>query len=305
MPKLKFVEDAYLTVPPTLQPFVQVLMSIIVNSIVLPISIGLFAWDSAKQLIEKGCYPEPRVILITGASSGIGKAFAKEYAKPGVTLGLLARNKEALQEVAEECEFKGAECHVIKADIQNHDSLRKILEDFDDKYPVDLLFSNAGTLGEINPSDSKWADSWKNTFDTNLGGNVATVMPIFERMKQRKRGQICVNSSIYGYFNPPIMIWYGATKSALNSFTLDLNYFASKHNVRVNLLAPGFISTNLTGNNPHLPSPANFAKVIRVQLENNVFYITYPFYQGLVVYILSSLPKRIALLATNLCAEIY
>jgi len=294
--------------PPTLQPTVQTFLSVIINLfIVLPISIGLFVWDNAKQLIEKRKYPEPKVILITGASSGIGAAFAKEYAKSGVTLALLGRNRERLQEVADECEVKGAKCCVIKADIKDYDSLKKILEDFDNQHPVDLLFSNAGILGIEGEegTEHKWTEGWKNVFDINLSGNVATVMPIFERMKQRKSGQICVNSSGYGYFAPPVAIWYGTTKSALNRFTFDLYYIASRYNVRVNLLLPGYVSTNMTKNHPKLVPVAHFSKVVKKQLEDNIFCISYPFYQILILYVFSILPIRVALLVSDLLGNLF
>ncbi|GBB84763.1 hypothetical protein RclHR1_11330004 [Rhizophagus clarus] len=299
MPNMQF----YFTVPPNLHPIVQVLSSMIINLfIVLPVSIGLFFWDNAKQLIEKRKYPEPKVILVTGASSGIGAAFAKEYARSGVTLGLLSRNRERLQEVAEECEIKGAKCYIIAADIRDYDTLKETLEDFDNQHPVDLLFSNAGISG--GEDDKVWTETWKKVFDTNLNGNIATVLPIYERMKRRKSGQICINSSVFGYFGPPYSIWYRTAKSALNDFTVDLYYVASKYNVRVNLLLPGYISTNLTRNNPNMVSAAYFAKIVKKQLEDNIFCITYPFYQSLFFYILSTLPKRVAPSVALALAEI-
>ncbi|RGB28529.1 hypothetical protein C1646_745809 [Rhizophagus diaphanus] len=288
----------YYTVPPNLHPVVQVVTSMMSNFfIVLPVSIGLFFWDNAKQLIEKKQYPEPKVILVTGASSGIGAAFAKEYAKTGITLGLLSRNRERLQEVAEECEFKGAICYIIAADIKDYDTLKEVLEDFDNQHPIDLLFANAGISGIED--DYIWTETWRKVIDINLSGAIATVMPIYERMKCRKSGQICINSSVFSYFSPPLAIWYGATKSALNKFAHDLYYVASKYNVRVNLLLSGNISINMTGNNPSSVPPAYLAKILKKQLEDNVFCIAYPFYQNLYYYILSTLPKRVALLVSS------
>ncbi|PKK71231.1 NAD(P)-binding protein [Rhizophagus irregularis] len=269
----------YYTVPPNLHPVVQVVMSMMINFfIVKPVSIGLFFWDNAKQLIEKKQYPELKVILITGASSGIGAAFAKEYAKSGITLGLLSRNRERLQEVAEECEFKGAKCYIIAADIKDYDMLKEVLEDFDNQHPIDLLFANAGISGI--EGDYVWTEMWRKVIDINL-----------------------INSSIFSYFSPPLAIWYGATKSALNKFTHDLYYVASKYNVRVNLLVPSSISTNMIGNDYSSIPPAYLAKILKKQLEDNVFCIAYPFYQNLYYYILSTLPKRVSLLVSSTFAK--
>ncbi|CAB5371406.1 unnamed protein product [Rhizophagus irregularis] len=204
------------------------------GSYMLPVSIGLFFWDNAKQLIEKKQYPEPKVILITGASSGIGAAFAKEYAKSGITLGLLSRNRERLQEVAEECEFKGAKCYIIAADIKDYDTLKEVLEDFDNQHPIDLLFANAGISGI--EGDYVWTETWRKVIDINLSGTIATVMPIYERMKRRKSGQICINSSIFSYFSPPLAIC---------------------------------ISTNMIGNDPSSIPPTYLAKILKKQLEDN------------------------------------
>lgn len=112
-----------------------------------------------------------------------------------------------------------------------------------------------------------------------------------------------VNSSIFSYFSPPLAIWYGATKSALNKFTHDLYYVASKYNVRVNLLVPGSISTNMIGNDPSSIPPTYLAKILKKQLEDNVFCISYPFYQNLYYYILSTLPKRVSLLVSSTFAK--
>jgi hypothetical protein len=120
-------------------------------------------------------------------------------------------------------------------------------------------------------------------------------LTLFFSLKKKK-----VNSSIMGYFSPPIIIWYGATKSALNKFTHDLYYVASKHNVRVNLLLPGYVSTNMTNNQPNMVPVSYFVKIVKKQLEDNVFCITYPFYQSLFCYILSTLPQRVAHLATDI-----
>ncbi|CAI2171509.1 10817_t:CDS:2 [Funneliformis geosporum] len=239
--------------------------------IVIPITIVLFIQDLGSIFSNKEPV-DPKIILITGASSGIGASLAKEYAKPGVILGLLARNEE----------------------------------NFDDKYPIDLFFANAAQIATTRDNFGKeeWEDSYKPYIDVNYTGNIASIMTVYKRMKLRRRGQIAITSSIAGWFNTPITAFYNSMKAALNSFARDLHYIAKPYNVHVSLIAPGLINTEMTihfqNNNPRLfASSDKLAKIIKHQLSHNVFQICWPYIQGLITFTISSYPIRIQLLLSN------
>ncbi|CAG8497685.1 15548_t:CDS:2 [Acaulospora colombiana] len=200
--------------------------------------------------------------------------------------------------VAKECEDKGATSKVLCVDISDTDNLTKALEDFDDQHPIDLLFANAAiTRGTHDDDDAtEWEDLWKQIIDVNYSGNVCTVMTVYKRMRKRNSGQI---ASFFGF---PNGCWYNSTKSALNSFARDLRYIAKPHNIRVSLITPGAIATNMTLNSKFKVHPfvlndsAGLANVIREQLESNVFCIVWPFHQMLFAWVLSTFPPRVSIL---------
>ncbi|CAJ0872868.1 18502_t:CDS:2 [Entrophospora sp. SA101] len=301
------------TIPPIFHPLIQTTVAILTYVlIILPLNIIVFILDVGKYLINLFEIPTPKVILITGASTGIGAAFAVEYAAPGVTLGLLGRNEVRLNEVAEYCKEKGANCVLLKVDISNIEELKKSLENFDDSHPIELLFSNAAQFGTTrdNSDTVPWEDGWQRLIDVNYTGNIATIMTVYKRMKGRRFGQIAVTSSIAGFFSAPGLCHYNATKSALISFARDLRYIASFDNVKVSVIVPGLIETNMARSLKLPPSkyygPADsngLAKIVRNQLNSDTFCIGWPFHQYLINWLISSLPVRTNLTFSRIFGE--
>ena len=140
--------------------------------------------------------PISRTVVITGASSGIGKALALRYASGRVTLGLLGRNKDRLGKVADECRRLGAEVHTSSIDVRARSEMEQWLHEFDTNSPVDILIANAGVMAgravtaEIESSDASYA-----LMETNVLGVLNSVQPILPRMMARGRGQIGIVSS--------------------------------------------------------------------------------------------------------------
>jgi len=297
-----------LTIPPIFHPLIQTIVAILTYVlIILPMNIIVFILDVGEYLINlsddksRQEIPTPKVVLITGASTGIGASFAVEYAAPGVTLGLLGRNEARLNEVAERCKEKGANCVLLKVDISNIEELKKTLENFDDSHPIELLFSNAAQFGATrdNFDTVPWEDGWQRLIDVNYTGNIATIMTVYKRMKGRRFGQIAVTSSIAGFFSVPGLCYYNATKSALIAFARDLRYIASFDNVKVSVITPGVIETNMSRNADiptnifYGPGDSNsLAKIVRNQLNSDTFCIGWPFRQYLSSWLFSSLPVR-------------
>ncbi|CAG8553690.1 20772_t:CDS:2 [Cetraspora pellucida] len=299
------------TIPPSIQSLCQMTILVVFIPFIITISVCLSLCDIVTGIYGKNNNPpnaNAKVILITGASSGIGAAIALEYAKPGVTLGLLGRNEERLNQIFQRCKDKGAECVMLKVDISNTMALIKMLEYFDDKHPIDLLFANAAQVG-VTRDDSdtvEWEDAWKRFIEVNYMGNICTVMTVYKRMKERNFGQIAIISSAVGFFGPPNMCWYNSTKCALNSFARDLRYIVEPYNIRVSLVTPGIIASNMTTNpdqpvpftNSSLANPNELAKVIKKQLESNVFCIAWPFFQVLLAWLGSTFPPRVSLMVS-------
>ncbi|CAG8605352.1 8457_t:CDS:2 [Paraglomus occultum] len=283
------------TVPGYVQPLIEACTAWLVTTFLsIPVAFIRMFIETPINVLRSLCSSEPNVVLITGANSGIGASLAEAYAKPDVTLGLLARD-ERLEQTAEKCREKGATVTTISCDIANKEELAEALIEFDESNPIDLLIANAaGMVSDGN----EWEDSWQNIIDVNFKGAVNTVMTIFKQMKERPHvgGQIAI-----AWHAPPQMCYYNATKTALTSLGRDLRYIGRNYNIHVNVIAPGLIGTRMTLDERRpfpfsswlAASPENMAKIIRWNLFEDNFVITWPYHQFLPELAISSLPPRV------------
>ncbi|CAG8532083.1 7257_t:CDS:2 [Ambispora leptoticha] len=291
-----------LTIPTFLQPLIQAWSVWIMTTFFsIPVAFFYMFWDFPSWLLHTVLPEKPKVILITGASSGIGAELAKTVM---LTLCLFVfYGLERLQKVEDRCKNNGANVEILECDIANTERLITILNDFDQRHPIDLIFANAAQAGATIDDEHKkrWEDSWKRVMAVNLIGTVTTIMTVFKRMKGRHRGQIAITSSIAGYFAAPQMCYYNATKSALNSFGRDLRYLGQSYNVKVNVINPGFITSQMTLDQAQplalpaflLANPMKLANVIKWQLDQNNDLITWPFWEFLPIFATNTLPPRV------------
>ena len=141
----------------------------------------------------------PKSILITGASYGLGAAFAEAYAGPGVTLALTARSEDKLAGVRDACEAKGATVLLGAIDVTDRDAMAAFVEEADAAAPLDLVIANAG-VSEASAGMAKDLEgSCRWLTDVNLVGVYNTVFPALDKMKERGHGQIALMSSLAGY----------------------------------------------------------------------------------------------------------
>uniref|UniRef100_A0A6B2LCB4 Uncharacterized protein n=1 Tax=Arcella intermedia TaxID=1963864 RepID=A0A6B2LCB4_9EUKA len=222
----------------------------------------------------------PRCVLVTGASSGIGRSLAVSYAKPGVALALLGRNKNRLQEVSQICKDKGSVVHILDVDVGERELLRDSILDFDDKYPIDIIIANAGiSAGTTQETDGD--DQYYAIINTNILGVLNTVLPIIPRFKSRKRGQVILmgsqasNLSAFSVSHP-----YCASKAALSSLAASWRNELKGYKVGVSLITPGFVKTPMTDkNNFDMPlmMDVNTATQIMVDgISKDMALISYP-----------------------------
>ena len=125
-------------------------------------------------------------ILITGASSGIGKSLAIAYASQNAHLILLARNTDKLVEVSKACEKKQASVQSYSIDVTDTDALRTLITTIDNDAPIDLIICNAGVTSSIGENGE--AESWETickVIDTNLYGVLASLNPLLSHFQQR------------------------------------------------------------------------------------------------------------------------
>lgn len=235
-------------------------------------------------------------IVITGASSGIGAALAREYAAPGIRLGLLGRNAERLAEIRSDCELRGADVESASIDVTDAEGMAAWLGAFDARSPVGLLVANAGISGGSGGGGDADA-STRRIFATNVDGVVNTVLPLAARMAERGGGQIAIVSSLAGMRGLPSAPAYSASKAAVKAYGEALRGSLGKRGVKVSVVCPGYVKTPLTDVNtfpmPFLMGGEQAAKRIRRGLERNRPRIAFPLRLYLPLWVLSCLSPRL------------
>jgi ribitol 2-dehydrogenase len=185
-----------------------------------------------------------KVALVTGASSGIGRALANMLAAEGVKLALVGRSKERLHEVASGLK---AETLVLAADLSKPDEVTRVAEESLARFgQVDILLANAGLYlpGEVTEGD---ADKWDEMLAVNVNSVFRLVHEMLPQMIKRKAGDIIVTSSIAGHQVLRMEAVYSASKHAVQAFVHSLRRQVARHNIRVGAVAPGTVLNELWG----------------------------------------------------------
>jgi short-subunit dehydrogenase len=231
----------------------------------------------------------PKTILITGASSGIGRALALEYAAPGMVLLLTGRDQNRLMEIESRCRQKGATTHTATLDVAEAAHIARQIEAWDDLNPIDLVIANAGISG-----GSSGGAAFREILNVNLDGTVNTVEPLIPRMVARGHGQIALMSSMAGWRGMPNAPAYSVSKVAVRAYGEALRPLLKKNGLGVSVIFPGFIKTPLTDKNnfpmPFLISAESAARYIRDGLARNKARIGFPWQMLLISRLVASLP---------------
>ncbi|HEU0078301.1 MAG TPA: SDR family NAD(P)-dependent oxidoreductase [Longimicrobiaceae bacterium] len=191
-----------------------------------------------------------RVALVTGAGSGIGKASAVLLAKEGAKVAALSRTREELEKTVREIEDAGGEGLVVVADTsrpeQVEDAVRQVVEKWG---RLDVVFANAGVNGVWAPIEELTVDEWRQTVDINLTGTFLTLKYSMPHLKERG-GAIIVNASVNGtrVFSNSGATAYASTKAAQVAMTKMLALEVARDRVRVNVICPGAIDTEIDDN---------------------------------------------------------
>jgi len=235
----------------------------------------------------------PRSILITGASAGLGAALAREWAAPDVRLVLTGRNVERLSSVADVCRARGAEVETLVVDATDRAAMRFELERVDAARAIDLIVANAGVSAGTG-AGGETEEQARAVFATNVDGVLNTIHPLIPLMRARGRGQIAVMSSLAGFRGFPGAPAYCASKAAVRLMGESLRGELAASGVEVNVICPGFVRTPMTDRNP-FPMPflmeaPHAARVIRRGLERNRGRIAFPRPVLFTVRLLAALP---------------
>lgn len=184
--------------------------------------------------------------LVTGASRGIGRGIAVDYAKAGADVAILARNGELLAEVAEQIESFGRRAVVVTADILDADATRAAVSSaIAELGGLDILVNNAGGNSFSIPVAQMRTSGWEKTMRLNVDSIVHITQEALPALAEGG-GSIINVSSVAGLRGAPTMAHYGASKAAVISLTQSLAIETAWMGVRVNALVPGWIETDLT-----------------------------------------------------------
>jgi len=189
-----------------------------------------------------------RVVWITGASSGIGEALAYAYSDRGAKLILSSRNKKALEKVREKCASSGSDIRILPCDLSKLGTLAKKAKQATKMFgKIDVMVHNAGIASRDLVVNINLATDQK-IMNTNYFGTIALTKALLPAMLERKTGHFLVVSSVSGVYGVPRLSSYSASKHALHGFFESLRSEVTKDNVKITIVVPGFVKTNITVN---------------------------------------------------------
>lgn len=206
---------------------------------------------------------EDKVIIITGASSGIGEASARLLAEKGAKVVLGARRQEKLKAIAEEIQESGGQAAYLVTDVTDPSDSKRLVELAKDKFGgVDVIFLNAGVMPS-SPVSALKTDEWEQMVDVNIKGvlnGVAAVMPTFV---EQKSGHIISTSSVAGLKAYPASAVYGGTKWFVRDFmeVLRMESASEGTNIRTATIYPAAINTELLDTISHEGSAKGMAQL--------------------------------------------
>ncbi|MEN5252733.1 SDR family oxidoreductase [Alcaligenes aquatilis] len=235
-----------------------------------------------------------QTVFITGASSGLGKALAQEYAAQGACLGLLGRRQEELQALADSLP---GEHRIYVADVRDRDALHLAAQDFLQftGQKIDVVIASAGISAGTLTEEAEDFAVFKAIVDTNLLAMVATFEPFIGTMKAAGKGSLVGIASVAGIRGLPGAGAYSSSKAAVIAYCESLRLELSLYGVSVVTITPGYIRTAMTAHNPYsmpfLMPAEDFARKARKTIEQGVSYRVIPWQMGVVSRLMRLLPN--------------
>jgi NAD(P)-dependent dehydrogenase (short-subunit alcohol dehydrogenase family) len=249
---------------------------------------------------------QPRSILITGASSGLGAALAAAYAAPGVTLHLGGRDRGRLGLIVDRCRLLGARASGAAIDVTDAQAMTGWINAADALAPLELVIANAGVSasGMRALASGDGPAVTRQVFRINLDGVLNTVLPALERIRarpvpgKRLRGQIALVGSLAGLRGMPGSPAYSASKAAVRAWGQAMAIRLKSERIGVAVVLPGFVDTPMTRRNPFpmpmLMTPDRAARIIRRRLARGTTRIAFPWPLVFGAWLISVLPGFLA-----------
>ena len=192
-----------------------------------------------------------KILLVTGASRGIGAAVARAAAREGYRVAInYVSDVAAAEKVAAEVEKAGSKALLVKADVAREDEIKRLFEEIDKKLGrLTHLVNNAGIVGRMSRLDAADPAVIRQVIDLNVTGAILVAREAVKRMSKANGGKggaiVNLSSAAATLGSPGEFTWYAASKGAIDSFTLGLAREVAKEGVRVNAVSPGLIETDI------------------------------------------------------------
>jgi NADP-dependent 3-hydroxy acid dehydrogenase YdfG len=199
-----------------------------------------------------------KVVVITGASSGLGEATARLLSAEGATVVLGARRVDRLQALASELTGRGGKALAVSADVTDRDQVKRLVDAAVQAHGrIDVLINNAGLMQQ-SPLDRLKVDEWDNMIDVNIKGVLYGIAAALPHMQRQKGGHIINVSSVAGHKVTPAGIVYSATKHAVRVISEGLRQEVKPYNIRTTVISPGAVATELPS---HITDPDSAAGI--------------------------------------------
>jgi len=187
---------------------------------------------------------EQHIVFITGASSGIGAALGREFARQGADVALAARRTDRLDALAAELRARGGRALVLACDVTQDGHLeRAVARTREELGPIDILVANAG-FGVLGSVEHLTLEDYRRQFETNVFGVLRTIYAGLEDLK-RTRGRLVLMGSVNAYLALAGSSPYSMSKFALRALADSLRYELARHGISVTLVNPGFVESEI------------------------------------------------------------
>jgi NADP-dependent 3-hydroxy acid dehydrogenase YdfG len=188
---------------------------------------------------------EGKIIVITGASSGLGEATARLLSVEGATVVLAARRADRIKELADELERQGGKALAVTTDVTDCQQVKALVDKAVKTYgQIDVMLNNAGLM-PLAPLEDLKVDEWDQMIDVNIKGMLYGIAAALPHMKQQKSGHFINVSSVYGHKLGPDATVYCATKHAVRALSEGLRQEVKPYNIRTTVISPGAVVTEL------------------------------------------------------------
>lgn len=243
---------------------------------------------------------EPKSILITGASSGIGAALALAYAAPGIDLALSGRDRARLDDITTACRAAGAQVDAQIIDVADRAAMAAWIAGIDAAAPLDLVIANAGISGKSGSGEGTATEEQqvRDIFAVNMDGVLNTIWPVIPAMRGRGRGQLALLSSVAGLRGLPSAPAYSASKAAVLAYGDGLRGTLSDAGIAVSVICPGFVVSRITNANtfamPFLMPADKAAAIIKRGLKRRKPRIGFPWQMYWAARLVAMAPSGLA-----------